>query len=109
MTTQTSNPFIDTGAARIIALCLALFFAFLLIYNYKDDFQKVFSGSDESVLPVTSTDTAPENAANPALAACLQKRIGDVNKMKEEGLLSDAQYTSFRSRAEDLCLQQNPN
>ncbi len=108
MTTQTSGSFVDTTAARILALCLALCFAFILFNTYGDEIGKVFSGEPETGLPVTNAETVPDEAANPALAACLQQRIGDVDRMKEEGILSDNQYASFRSRAEELCLQQNP-
>ena len=108
MTTQTGNSFADTTAARLLALCIALFLAVILVYNYKSDFARLFSGSGETGLPVTNVETAPDEAANPALAECLQQRIGDVDKMKEEGILSDAQYASFRARAEELCVQQNP-
>jgi len=108
MPTQASNSFADTKVARLVALCLAAFFAFVLISNYSDDFNRAFSDSPENGLPVTSAETTPEEAANPALAACLQQRIGDVDRMKEEGVLSESQYASFRSRAEELCFQQNP-
>jgi len=108
MTTQTSGSFVDTKAARILALCLALCFAYILYNNYSDEIIVAFSGEPESGLPVTNAETEPDEAANPALAACLKQRIGDVDRMKDEGILSDSQYTSFRSRAEELCLQQNP-
>ncbi|MEM9278792.1 MAG: hypothetical protein AAGA76_09470 [Pseudomonadota bacterium] len=107
MATQTQNSFADTVAARLIALCIALLLAIVLVYNYKDDFGTVFSDSSEAGLPVTNTETTPEEAANPALAQCLQQRIGDVDRMKEEGILSEAQYASFRARAKELCIQQN--
>lgn len=108
MATKTADTFADTKAARLVALCLACFFGFILIFNYGDDFGKVFSNSSDNSLPATSAETSPEEAANPALATCLQQRIGDVDKMKEEGILSESQYASFRSRAEELCYQQNP-
>jgi len=65
------------------------------------------SADDPANLPANSSDVSSEAVSNPALAACLQQRIGDVDRMKEDGILSDAQYASFRARAEELCVQQN--
>jgi hypothetical protein len=41
------------------------------------------------------------------LQDCLDQRVGDVDKMKAEGIVNDAQYASFRQRAEELCRAQN--
>jgi hypothetical protein len=38
----------------------------------------------------------------------LVQRVGDVDRMKNEGILSEVQYEAFRSRAEGLCRAQNP-
>ncbi len=108
MTAQSSNSFADTTAARVLALCLAGCFALILFFNYADDFGNLFNDAEETGLPTISAETAPAESANPKLAACLQQRIGDVDKMKDEGILSDSQYASFRARAEELCYQQNP-
>ena len=108
MADTSGASFADTTAARLIALCLALLIAIILVYNYKQDFAAMFSDSPTGSLPVTNVDTPQDEAANPALAACLAQRIGDVDRMKEEGILSEAQYASFRANAEELCFQQNP-
>jgi len=107
MATQAANSFIDSIVARLLALCLALFFSIMLVYNYKDDFRTLVSADDPANLPANSSDVSSEAVSNPALEACLQQRIGDVDRMKEDGILSDAQYASFRARAEELCVQQN--
>ena len=108
MTTQAERGFLDSIAARLLALCIALGLAIVLVQNYKEDFQRVLSGEQQtSGLPTTSTETSPEEAADPALAECLQQRIGDVDRMKEEGILNDQQFASFRARAEELCIQQH--
>lgn len=106
MSTVAERKFVDTGIARVVALLLALLFAFLLYYHYKDDFARLASNEVEVGLPEATTASIAET--NPALAQCLQKRIGDVNQMKQDGVLSQAQYASFKTRAEDLCVQQNP-
>ncbi len=108
MAAKAQTSFADTISARFIALCIAVLLASILYLNYSDDFQQLFAGETENGLPVTTATISPDEAANPALASCLKQRIGDVDRMKEEGILSDAQYSQFRQRAEELCFQQNP-
>lgn len=109
MSTQATGTFSDSIGARIIALCLAGVFAIILYSNYGNDLKTAFSGGTERQLPVADASTSPEEASNPSLVACLEQRIGDVDRMKEEGILSESQYASFRTRAEELCIQQNPS
>ena len=107
MTTTTQTGFINTNAARILAAALAVFFAVIWFYNYQADFGRLISGDDGSVqLPESSSQASIDQ--NPGLAACLEQRIGDVDQMKKDGLLSEDKYASFRARAEQLCAQQNP-
>jgi hypothetical protein len=44
---------------------------------------------------------------NAALQNCLDQRVGDVEKMKADGIINDAQYASFRQRAGELCRAQH--
>ncbi len=106
MTTTTQSGFINTNAARIVAAVLALLIAIVWFYNYQADFSRLISGDAVNQLPEASSQAAV--AANPALAACLKKRVGDVDQMKKDDLLSGDKYASFRARAEQLCTQQNP-
>lgn len=106
MATGTQSGFVNTNAARIVAGVLALLIAIVWFYNYQADFGRLMSGNITSELPSASPQAAA--VSNPALAACLKKRVGDVDQMKKDGLLSDDKYVSFRSRAEQLCSQQNP-
>ncbi|MBO6814946.1 MAG: hypothetical protein JJ891_08785 [Rhizobiaceae bacterium] len=109
MTAQAQRGFVDSIAARLLALCIAIGLSAILFFNYQDDIERLVSGTPSSGLPVTNADTSPDQASNPELARCLQQRIGDVDRMKKEGVLSDTQYEAFRSRAENLCIQQNPS
>jgi len=106
MATTQEKTFHDTMAARIVALLLAAVLAVLLYMNYKDDFSRLVSGEEPAGLPEATTAAIAET--NPALAQCLQKRIGDVNQMKQDGVLTEAQFADFKARAEQLCIQQNP-
>ena len=74
--------------------------------NWSADFRALFAGETMSA-PAIESQT-PAKPANPALQACLDQRVGDVDNMKSEGIISDSQYDAFRSRAEDLCRAQNP-
>ena len=105
---QSDASFADTTAARLIAVCLALLIAIILVVNYKQDVVQMFSDAPDSAISAGESETSSENNANPALAACLAQRIGDVERMREEGILTESQYSSFRANAEELCVQQNP-
>jgi len=107
MTTTTETSFSDSIHTRIISGVLALILAVIIASVYKDDIVRLVSSGSENGLPASSA-SVPVATSNPELAACLEKRIGDVDEMKENGVLSEAQYASFRSRAEELCIQQNP-
>lgn len=106
MSTTTQTGFVNTNAARIVAAVLALLIAIIWFYNYSADFSRVMAGGSTGELP--QAETLAVSNANPALAACLEKRVGDVDQMKEDGLLNDQKYASFKVRAEQLCAQQNP-
>ncbi len=98
--------FVDSALARIIGLLLALAIAFLLWSNWGGDFSALFAGDKND--PVMVSASEPAKPANPALQSCLVQRVGDVKKMKADGILSDAQFAAFKSRAESLCRAQNP-
>ncbi len=106
MTAQQTRSFADTGLARLIALVLAALIAYLLWSNWTDDFRQLMEGR-EAAMPVIS-ESQPAKPVNPALEKCLEQRIGDVDRMKQEGILTDAQYDAFKGRAMDLCAAQNP-
>ncbi|MBZ0215970.1 MAG: hypothetical protein K8F25_05425 [Fimbriimonadaceae bacterium] len=40
---------------------------------------------------------------NPELAACLEERVGAVDRMRGEAVINAAQYDLFRGRAEAFC------
>ena len=102
---QTAG-FLDTGLARLLALVLAVALGFLIWKNWATDIKALFS-ADQQTTPIVSS-SEPAKPANAELEKCLQQRVGDVDGMKEDGILSDAQYAAFKSRAEGLCRAQNP-
>ena len=104
--TAETKSFGDTGLARLLALLIAILLGYLLWSNWSSDFKALFAGSDKSAAVVSTSE--PAKPANPALQECLTQRVGDVDRMKEEGILSEAQYDAFRGRAQELCRAQNP-
>lgn len=104
---HASSSFADSIFARLIALAIALLIGIVLYVNWADDFSALFS-EDAAEIPIFAGQT-PVESADTALQSCLDKRVGDVENMKAEGVINDAQYASFRQRAEALCQAQYPN
>jgi hypothetical protein len=98
--------FADTIFARLIALAIAVLIAAILYVNWGKDIRNLASGNVPA-LPVLG-EQAPVQTVNPGLQNCLESRVGDVDKMKADGVINDAQYASFRQRAEQLCRAQHP-
>ena len=100
----TRTSFLDTALARLISLVLAGLIAWLIHAQWGPQIAALF---EEAKAPLPAA-MAPVSEANPALDACLAQRVGDVDRMKSEGVIDDARYASFRARAEELCRAQNP-
>lgn len=107
MATATHRSFADTAVARLIALLIAVAIAALFVFNWSEEAEQLFTGT-ETGIPIIEqqVQVRPVNAG---LQNCLDQRVGDVEKMKSEGVINDAQYASFRQRAEELCRAQHPN
>jgi hypothetical protein len=90
--TTTSLPpasFLDTVAARIIALVIFLVCVGGLVWLNREAWLGL----------------GPElTAAEQALAQCIAERSGDVERMVEEGVIGEDQAELFRSRAEAVCV-----
>lgn len=104
MTVTASSSFLDTAFARLIALVLAGLIAYLLYAKWGSEILATVQGQPVSLL----ADKAPAREATPALDACLAARVGDVEAMKAEGIVNDAQYADFKRRAIAFCRAQNP-
>lgn len=107
MTTATqTQSFFDGQVARILAMVLAVLIGGFVYLTWPGEIKNLFAGNPPAIPMMTKA--VPVGEPNADLAACLTQRVGDVERMKEEGILSDAQYASFKSRAGDLCRVQNP-
>ncbi len=85
------NSFLDRPAARLVALGIAGLAFVALGYIHWED---VFPG--EAGKPVADDPAAP----------CIAQRGADIEAMRAEGTISDAQARLFTTRAEALCRAQ---
>ncbi len=97
---------LDSQFARVLALVLAGLIAILFYLNWFHDLVNLFASQPAE--PQVVEEVIPVEEINPELAACLKQRVGDVDKMQQDGILSDAQYADFKERAIQLCRQLNP-
>ncbi|MBD1546689.1 hypothetical protein [Roseibium aggregatum] len=104
MSAQSRTSSLDSAAARIAALAIALCALALMVWIGRND-MPVIRG-----LMVTVSGTGPveESTGNPELDACLKDRSGAVDKMRKEGIINAAQYNEFHQRAVDYCEAQFP-
>lgn len=105
--TDTTAPrsFVDTMTARLISLAIAVLIGVIIFVYWADDIRNI--GTDDTQqLPVVSRE-GPVRSESPALQQCLDQRVGDVERMKSEGIVNDAQYAEFRERAQELCRAQH--
>ncbi len=80
---------IDGRAGRITALSVLLVCITALLFIYRN----TLFGSEEAGLA----------SLNPELAQCLENRIGVVEKMRDEEVISEMQYDLFNNRARAYC------
>lgn len=97
---------LDSTFARMLALVLAGLIAVLFYLNWSNDLANLFASRPAG--PEVVEEAVPVEEINPELAGCLKQRVGDVDNMQQEGILSDAQYADFKERAIQLCRQLHP-
>jgi len=57
------------------------------------------------LLPAAEDDDA---GLNPEFVACRTERLGDIDKMRDDGLIDDAQEEQFAARALAYCTSRFP-
>jgi hypothetical protein len=90
---QERSSALDRPIARVVALVVFLAAAGTLAWIHRDD---LFPPEPAAVV-----------AADDPVALCLAARARDIDKMRTDGVISDAQATLFKSRAEALCQAQH--
>ena len=94
---------LDKGIARIVALAIAVGLGLVLVLSLGDDVQALVRGED-----VTMDEQAEFRVDDPAISECIAQRTGHVDGMLSEGVITEAQHTSFRENAIWMCTQGLP-
>lgn len=97
---STTGSALDTPYARIIAAAAAHGFATILLFWSADDVSRPFAARSETPIPAAALH---ETTADPNVVACLEQRLGDVERMQADGLIDAAQYELFKNRATSYC------
>lgn len=99
----------DTIWARLIALAIAAGLSWWFWSTWGQDVLALFETGPDA-LPIASQPALQEQTImNADLEACLEKRIGDVQQMVADGVISEAQSAGFSQRATELCWGLHPN
>lgn len=110
MAAATDTRFIHGPIMRLLAAIIGVAIFAFLVTTWGDDMKRLaasFSDGESTPLvqPVGEERITDEN---PALAACLDERLGHVAQMKAEGVINEHQSQQFAARATSLCQAQNP-
>lgn len=90
-----AEKFIDSAAMRFIVALVVMGCIGLLAYLNRD-------------LISTMSREAETEKLNPAFVKCRDERVGEVNKMVEDGLIKERAAKTFRERAINTCAGQFP-
>lgn len=99
----------DTIWARLIALAIAVALGWAFWTTWSEDVIAMIEGGPEALPIAAQNDIQEQTMANPELEACLEKRLGDVQMMASEGVITEAQVAGFSQRATELCWGLHPN
>lgn len=110
MASTHDNRFIHGKFARIITGLIGVLLLGFIFVRWEDELQAFassFSDGEKTTL-VQQPGAERVSEDNPALAACLEERLGHVKQMQEDGVIGDEQAAAFSQRATALCNAQNP-
>ncbi|NRG18461.1 hypothetical protein HPQ64_12245 [Rhizobiales bacterium] len=99
---------LDRWPARVGALVLAVLILILMAWIGRNDLPGFALGNVNLGLAGGVEGVTAPRDANPELAACLEQRLTVVDKMRSDGIVSDAQYETFRNRAIAFCEAEHP-
>lgn len=68
----------------------------------------LFGAPGQGGFQAAGTSPASSAGGNPALTACLSERLGTIDKMNNDGVITAAQYDLFRTRAISYCETEFP-
>jgi len=104
MTPPPSRGAASDRTGRIVALCIAASALLLMLWIGRHDVPVL----NTAWAALTGAGSQPASTGNPELDACLAQRVGDVDQMREDGVITSAQYDAFKARAEAFCTAQFP-
>ena len=111
MTTANDERFIHGIPARFIIGLIGVLFLGFIVTNWNEEVMALgsSSSSDSTVTAAQQANGERVSEENPALAACLEERLGHVAQMQEDGVIGEKQAAAFSQRATSLCNVQNPS
>ena len=95
MKNDEAEKFIDSAAMRFIVALVVMGCIGLLAYLNRD-------------IIATMSLEAETKQLNPDFVKCRDQRVGQVNKMVEDGLIKELAAKTFRERAINTCAGQFP-
>ena len=90
--------FLDSGRARLLAVVVILLSGTALGFIHREDLAP----------PVPKTTFKEKPKLNPAFVNCRDTRLGQVDQMLKDKVITKAQYVSFKTRALDTCAARFP-
>lgn len=111
MASAADNRFIHGFGARLIAFVLGFAILVTMWVKWGDEMQELgaFLTGDAARAPIINQAGKQRvTEQNAALTTCLNERIGHVDQMLKDGVISDTQHEQFAARASALCRSQNP-
>jgi len=104
MTPPPSRGAASDRTGRLVALLISVAALLLMLWIGRND----VPGLNTAWATLTGSGQQQASTGNPELDACLVQRVGDVDKMREDAVITAAQYDAFRARAEAFCFAQYP-
>jgi hypothetical protein len=99
-----SKSFIDSRSARVIALLVVLGCGYVMYA-----LQARYVAQATTPLPQGNQSAEPTDAdLNPEFVKCRNERVGQVEKMRSDGVIGDDKFAEFRQRAISTCAGQFP-
>lgn len=88
---------LDRGAARLVALGIAVALALVLVLSLGDEVVALVGGQENA-----ASETAIV-VEDPAKAACIAQRTADVDALLADNVITPGQHEDFRRRASLMC------
>jgi hypothetical protein len=88
---NAASSFADGVWARLLAAAVIAVAGAILVYYHRDD--------------LFGSDGVAASGAPPQVAACLEQRVGSIERMRADGVIDETQFAAFKANAEAMCWQ----